>query len=103
MCASEASTPWKGSGTTPPGTGRRSSMFSGHSSGTAPELILLIPRRLPGEDVLAALRAATRLVARSDVVLDLRGADLRNCDLSGLSKSQILLDGADVRDAQLPG
>jgi uncharacterized protein YjbI with pentapeptide repeats len=54
------------------------------------------------EDVLAALRVATRLVGRSDVVLDLRGADLRNCDLTELPKSQILLEGADVRDAQLP-
>jgi uncharacterized protein YjbI with pentapeptide repeats len=35
-------------------------------------------------------------------LLDLRGADLRNCDLTGLPKSQILLEGADVRDAQLP-
>jgi len=55
---------------------------------------------MPDEDVLAALRVATRLVTRSDV-LDLRGADLRNCDLTGLPKSQILLEGADVRDAHI--
>jgi hypothetical protein len=60
------------------------------------------PPEMPDEDVLGALRVATRLAARSDVVLDLRGADLRNCDLAGLPKSQILLEGADVRDAQLP-
>ena len=60
------------------------------------------PQNMPEEDVLAALRVATRLVARSDVVLDLRGADLRNCDLTGLPMSQILLEGADLRDAQLP-
>ena len=57
---------------------------------------------MPDEDVLAALRAATRLVAGSDVVLDLRGEDLRNCDLTGLPKSQVLLEGADIRGARLP-
>ncbi len=54
------------------------------------------------EDFLAALRVATRLVVRSDVVLDLSGADLRNCDLRGLPKAQVHLDGADIRGAQLP-
>lgn len=61
------------------------------------------PQDLRDEDLLAALRVATRLVARSDdVVLDLSGADLRNCDLTGLPKAQVFLEGADIRDAQLP-
>jgi hypothetical protein len=60
------------------------------------------PEGMPDEDVLAALRVATRLVAESDVVLELRGADLRNCDLTGLPKSQVRLEGADTHNAQPP-
>ncbi len=48
----------------------------------------------PPEDVKAGLRVAGRLLAISDSGLDLRGADLRNTDLSCLPKDQVLLDEA---------
>lgn len=55
------------------------------------------------EDVYTALRAMTRLVQGTDLILDLRGADLRNADLSGLPASRVWLQGADTTGATLPG
>jgi hypothetical protein len=60
------------------------------------------PNQPPEEDVIAALRVASRLTANSDAVLDLRGADLRHADLSSLSfvpEERVLLAGADTRGA----
>lgn len=50
------------------------------------------------------LRVATRLLRISDpeLLLDLRDAYLRNADLSGLRKSQVLTDGANLVGARLP-
>lgn len=60
------------------------------------------PNQPPGEDVITALRVASRLTSNSDVLLDLRGADLRHADLSSLSslpQGRALLDEADIRGA----
>lgn len=56
----------------------------------------------PAEDVLAGLRVIGRLLPKSSVLLDLRGVDLRNTDLSYIPASRVMLDGADLRDAVLP-
>jgi hypothetical protein len=45
------------------------------------------PEQPSDEDLLAALRVAARLTARSDVVLDLRGGDLRNRELNAAFRS----------------
>jgi hypothetical protein len=60
------------------------------------------PDQPPAEDALAALRVAARLVAMSEVKLDLRGADLRNFDLSDLPPGGVLLEGANLQGAVLP-
>ena len=57
------------------------------------------PNEPVAEDVLAALRVASRLTCMSDVVLDLRGADLRHADLSYLPRGRVLLAEADTRGA----
>jgi hypothetical protein len=54
------------------------------------------------EDALTGLRVASRLVAMSEVKLDLRGADLRDVDLSALPQERVLLEGADLSGAVLP-
>ncbi|MFI7642293.1 hypothetical protein [Nonomuraea sp. NPDC049400] len=56
----------------------------------------------PPEGVKAALRTVGRLLEISDASLDLRGADLRNADLSGLPKNRLMLEGAVLDEAQLP-
>ena len=56
----------------------------------------------PQEDVKAGLRVVSRLLAMSDVVLDLRDADLQNSDLSQLPADQVLLDGAKLNGAIPP-
>jgi hypothetical protein len=56
----------------------------------------------PSEDVKAGLRVASRLLRRSDAILDLRDADLRHADLSGLPGNQVLLEGANLEGAKLP-
>jgi uncharacterized protein YjbI with pentapeptide repeats len=56
----------------------------------------------PSEDVKAGLRVVGRLLVGSDATLDLRGADLRNADLTSLPQSQVLLDGAKIQGAILP-
>lgn len=56
----------------------------------------------PPEDVMAGIRAAGRLLPLTKVKLDLRGADLRNADLSGLPKDQVLLEGANREGAKPP-
>jgi hypothetical protein len=56
----------------------------------------------PPEDVMAGIRVAGRLLPRSEVRLNLRGADLRNTDLSGLSEDQVLLDGANLEGVKRP-
>ena len=56
----------------------------------------------PQEDVKAGLRVVSRLLAMSDVVLDLRDADLQNSDLSQLPANQVLLDGAKLNGAIPP-
>jgi uncharacterized protein YjbI with pentapeptide repeats len=43
-----------------------------------------------------------RLLANSDAKLDLRGADLRNTDLSGLREDQVLRTDANLESARLP-
>jgi hypothetical protein len=60
------------------------------------------PGQQPAEDALAALRVAARLVAMSEVALDLRGADLRDFDLSVLPQGRALLEGADLSGATPP-
>jgi Pentapeptide repeats (8 copies) len=54
------------------------------------------------EDVYAAIRIASRLLRRSDAVLQLRGADLHGADLSFLRADQVRLDGADLTGALPP-
>jgi hypothetical protein len=56
----------------------------------------------PQEDVKAGLRVVSRLLTMSDVVLDLRDADLQNSDLSQLPADQVLLDGAKLNGAISP-
>jgi hypothetical protein len=56
----------------------------------------------PPEDVMAGLRVAGRLLSMSDARLNLRGADLRNTDLSDLPKGQVMLEGANLEGAKLP-
>jgi hypothetical protein len=56
----------------------------------------------PAEDVKAGLRVVGRLLAMSDVNVDLRDADLRNTDLSRLPKNRTLLDGAKLEGATPP-
>jgi hypothetical protein len=56
----------------------------------------------PPEDVKAGLRVLGRLLPMTDAKLDLRGADLRNADLSALPKEQLLLEGANLKDAKVP-
>jgi uncharacterized protein YjbI with pentapeptide repeats len=56
----------------------------------------------PLEDVNAGLRVVSRLLPKSDVVLDLRDADLRNTDLRRLPAERVLLQGANLEGAQLP-
>jgi Pentapeptide repeats (8 copies) len=56
----------------------------------------------PAEDVYAALRAISRLVPASSVVLNLRGADLRNANLRFMRGTQVHLGGADLAGAKLP-
>jgi hypothetical protein len=56
----------------------------------------------PPEDVMAALRVLSRLLDRSDAKLDLRGADLRNADLSDLPPGRVWLEGAGPGGAKLP-
>jgi uncharacterized protein YjbI with pentapeptide repeats len=51
---------------------------------------------------MAGIRVAGRLLPRSEAMLNLRGADLRNADLSGLSEDQVLLDGANLEGAKRP-
>jgi uncharacterized protein YjbI with pentapeptide repeats len=56
----------------------------------------------PLEDVNAGLRVVSRLLPKSDVVLDLRDADLRNTDLRHLPAVRVLLQEANLEGAQLP-
>jgi hypothetical protein len=56
----------------------------------------------PPEDVNAALRVFGRLLPRSDVLLNLRDADLRNTDLRRLPKHRVLLEGANLEGTRLP-
>jgi hypothetical protein len=56
----------------------------------------------PPKDVLAALRVAGQLLRISGVTLDPRGADLRDTDLSELPNDQVLLERANVQEANLP-
>ena len=56
----------------------------------------------PAEDVYAALRAISRVAPASNVVLNLRGADLRKADLRFMCGTQVHLGGADLADAKLP-
>ena len=55
------------------------------------------------EDAQTALKVAGRLLRRTTTALDLRDADLRNCDLSGIPDTQVLLDRAELDGAVLPG
>jgi hypothetical protein len=56
----------------------------------------------PPEDVKAGLRVVSRLLATTDVKLDLRDADLRNTDLSRLPYDQVDLRGANLDGAKPP-
>jgi hypothetical protein len=56
----------------------------------------------PPEDVMASLRVAGRLLPMSDARLNLRGADLRNTELSDLPKGRVMLEGANLEGAKLP-
>jgi hypothetical protein len=56
----------------------------------------------PPEDLQAGIRVAGRLLQRSNVVLDLTEADLRNTDLSRLPKEQVTLERAKLEGAKLP-
>jgi len=53
-------------------------------------------------DVDASIQVVGRLMKLSDVRLNLRGADLRNADLSTLPGDRLLLKGADLRGAVIP-
>jgi uncharacterized protein YjbI with pentapeptide repeats len=53
-------------------------------------------------DMYAALRAISRVAPASNVVLNLRGADLRNADLRFMCGTQVHLGGADLAGAKLP-
>jgi hypothetical protein len=56
----------------------------------------------PPEDVMAGIRVVGRLLPPSEVKLNLRGADLRNTDMSDLPEDQVLLEGANLDGAKLP-
>lgn len=56
----------------------------------------------PPEDVMAGIRVVGRLLPLSEVKLNLRGADLRNTDMSDLPEYQVLLEGANLEGAKLP-
>jgi hypothetical protein len=56
----------------------------------------------PPEDVMAGIRVVGRLLPLSKVKLNLRGADLRNTDLSDLPEDQLLLEGANLEGVTLP-
>jgi hypothetical protein len=56
----------------------------------------------PPEDVMAAIRVVGRLLPLAEVKLDLRGADLRNTDLSNFLEGQVLHEGSDLEGAKLP-
>ena len=58
-------------------------------------------RRAP-EDVLAALRVAARLLPHSTVTFDVRGADLRNTDLSVFPDDRLRIEDAILTDAVPP-
>lgn len=57
---------------------------------------------VPAEDVRAGLRVVGRLLPKTSVQLDLRGADLRNTNLADMPANRVILDGANVKDAVLP-
>ncbi|MCA2212138.1 hypothetical protein [Jidongwangia harbinensis] len=56
----------------------------------------------PSEDVYAALSVINRLAPGSGVVVDLRGADLRNARLPFMHEVEVLLDRAVLAGAYLP-
>jgi hypothetical protein len=57
----------------------------------------------PNEDVKAAIKAASHLLLSTPAAtLDLRGVDLRNCDLSEMHDSQVDMSGANIYGAVLP-
>jgi hypothetical protein len=56
----------------------------------------------PAEDVYAALRVVSRLAPSADVVVNLRGAGLRNAQLRFMRSVHVHLDGSDVAGALLP-
>lgn len=56
----------------------------------------------PAEDVKAALRVVGRLLVGTDVVLDLRDADLRGAYLGDLPADRVVLDGARLDGARMP-
>jgi hypothetical protein len=56
----------------------------------------------PSEDVYAALRVISRLAPPADVLVNLRGADLRNAWLLFMSEVRVRLDGANLTGATLP-
>jgi hypothetical protein len=56
----------------------------------------------PAEDVYTALRAIRRLAPMTDVVINLRGADLRNANLRFMRGIRPIIQGADLTGASLP-
>jgi hypothetical protein len=56
----------------------------------------------PTEDVYAALRVVSRLATSTDVVVNLRGADLRNAQLRFMHGVQVRLGGNELAGAVLP-
>lgn len=55
----------------------------------------------PSEDVKAGLRVCSRLLVGSSAILDLRGSDLRNADLSKFPEHRVMLDGANLEGAKI--
>ncbi|MCM4080938.1 hypothetical protein [Paractinoplanes hotanensis] len=60
------------------------------------------PEEEPAEDVYAALRVVSRLAPETDVVVNLRNADLRNARLLFMNRVNVRLDGAELTGAVLP-
>ncbi len=60
------------------------------------------PGEEPPEDVYAALRVVSRLAPATSVIVNLRGADLRNANLRFMRDTKVNIDDADLTGATAP-